>query len=364
MTKLFFSVIGGLGLTLSNEVTRGTAKSTTTCPHSATKTPTTAMPKGLYFSKPTKSPTKATTSKPKGLYFSKPTKSPTKATTVKPKGFYVSKPTKTPTKTTTAMPKGFYFSKPTKTPTKVTKSTSENYAVNWNSIVTTEIGYGCLPVRRCEVKVAEASEACNDGKFLVHRQEDEILCCSLNIGWDTDKRYFDFHGIVEASKEKEVAVVKEGRSSYTASLVGGSAPHEGNVMINGRPVCDDYWDNRDANVVCRMLGYPFGIATTNSEFGAVEENFIMDNVQCSGHENSICDCTHISVHNCAGSEGAGVRCRRTPQVALVGARNDHEGNVMVYDRPVCDDSWDDTDATVVCRMLGYASGSATTQSEF
>ena len=26
------------------------------------------------------------------------------------------------------------------------------------------------------------------------------------------------------------------------SLVGGSAPGEGNVMLGGRPVCDDAWD--------------------------------------------------------------------------------------------------------------------------
>ena len=37
-------------------------------------------------------------------------------------------------------------------------------------------------------------------------------------------------------------------------LVGGSGPHEGNVFVNGRPVCDDHWDNIDAGVVCR---WPF-----------------------------------------------------------------------------------------------------------
>lgn len=40
----------------------------------------------------------------------------------------------------------------------------------------------------------------------------------------------------------------------TIELRGGSVPPEGNVFLNGKPVCDDKWDKKSATVACRMLG--------------------------------------------------------------------------------------------------------------
>ena len=58
-------------------------------------------------------------------------------------------------------------------------------------------------------------------------------------------------------------------------MVGGSHPGEGNVIINGRPVCDDLWDKRDADVVCRMIGFVSGQAVTNSAFGQVATTVLL-----------------------------------------------------------------------------------------
>ena len=109
-------------------------------------------------------------------------------------------------------------------------------------------------------------------------------------------------------------------------LVGGSGPHEGNILVGGRPVCDDGHNAQNALVVCRfpflswcndikqatekndyfvelqmspprMLGYSSGLPTHWSHFGAVAPNFAMDNVQCLGNETSLLDCPHLKVCN-------------------------------------------------------------------
>ena len=74
---------------------------------------------------------------------------------------------------------------------------------------------------------------------------------------------------------------------------------------------DDFWDVKDAQVVCRTLGFSDlgAIATTKSKYGKLSNLFIMDDVKCDGTESHIGLCDHVGSHNCGSHELAGVICK-------------------------------------------------------
>ena len=91
----------------------------------------------------------------------------------------------------------------------------------------------------------------------------------------------------------------------------GGGPMSGNVFVNGGPVCDDEWDLRDAEVVCRMLFNVSALAATRySVFGLVGEDFSMTEVNCTGEEQDIINCQHSTTISrwCESDDAAGVVC--------------------------------------------------------
>ena len=102
-------------------------------------------------------------------------------------------------------------------------------------------------------------------------------------------------------------------------LVGGSTYKEGRVEIyynsSWGTVCDDSWDNLDAQVVCRQLGFGYyGTILTGSSVTDGTGQIWLDDVGCAGYETHILNCTRKSVgsHDCGHHEDAGVRCYGTP----------------------------------------------------
>ena len=61
--------------------------------------------------------------------------------------------------------------------------------------------------------------------------------------------------------------------------------------------------------MCTQLGLgPAVAATTKGFFGPAEGEYLLDNVECSGAEESIMDCEVSSAPNCDSTEAAGVIC--------------------------------------------------------
>ncbi|XP_065182791.1 deleted in malignant brain tumors 1 protein-like [Sycon ciliatum] len=155
-------------------------------------------------------------------------------------------------------------------------------------------------------------------------------------------------------------------------LAGGSNPLRGRVEVrlsNGTwgTVCDDYWDIREANVVCRQLGYAKATSSIQ-RYGGGRGPILLDQLECTGEEKDLfrCQGNRVGVHNCAHSEDAGVECAAL-NVRLAGGSNPRRGRVEVRSSngtwgTVCDDSWDIKDANVVCRQLGYAKAIGAIQS--
>ena len=78
-------------------------------------------------------------------------------------------------------------------------------------------------------------------------------------------------------------------------------------------ICDDDFDEEEASVICKMLGYPYGINVPNpiAYFGWSDGGPIyMDDLHCVGDETSILDCEYRGwgKSDCGHSRDAGIGC--------------------------------------------------------
>ena len=65
-------------------------------------------------------------------------------------------------------------------------------------------------------------------------------------------------------------------------------------------MCWDSWDTKDAEVVCRMLGYPGVLQQKTTNFTPVKGISWLTYLYCTGTEISIADCSHTSL--CMGRD--------------------------------------------------------------
>ena len=88
------------------------------------------------------------------------------------------------------------------------------------------------------------------------------------------------------------------------------------VFYNERwgTICNNSWNIKVANVVCRQLGYKYAAqALQGSQVPEGTGQMWLNDVRCNGSEHYLCNCSHRSWgnHTCPRSQDVGVECSST-----------------------------------------------------
>ena len=107
-------------------------------------------------------------------------------------------------------------------------------------------------------------------------------------------------------------------------LAGGSSYNEGIVEVyyNGRwgAICYNGWDEHDANIVCKQLGFR---SAEVAYFGTRPQAYILlDNIRCANNDTILASCGHYGV-------GIRVECNYYYTVAAVKCHGMYVCNITV-----------------------------------
>ncbi|XP_041831255.1 deleted in malignant brain tumors 1 protein-like [Melanotaenia boesemani] len=212
-------------------------------------------------------------------------------------------------------------------------------------------------------------------------REASVLCKELNCGIPkksqedfgfgdstlsgyTSRCQADMNSISQCTFEEQVGGC-EGASVACAGnppirLVNGTDRCSGRVEVlhDGQwgTVCDDMWDIRDAQVVCRAMDC--GTAQTTKAlgfFGEGQGDILLDDVNCFGNETSLLHCRRppFGENNCGHGEDAGVICSST--IRLINGTGQCSGRVEVHHNghwsPAYNVAFGMNEAKVVCREM-------------
>ncbi|CAC5384294.1 DMBT1 [Mytilus coruscus] len=217
------------------------------------------------------------------------------------------------------------------------------------SVVCSMLGYNTTNPRIWTRNYTGGSGSAWMSKLNCYGTEDDIASCSFP-GWGK--------GSCQSSKYVNVGC------GIGVRLEGGTVPNEGRVEVYHQgqwgTMCDDGFTVNDARVICRMLGFETKNVTINptSYFGTSILKIMMDDIRCTGEETHIAACNFSGwgKHNCQHSEDVSISCGRTP-LRLVNGTRITSGRLEIYHNnmwgTVCNKNFDEKDAAVVCRSMGF-----------
>ncbi|XP_039651810.1 scavenger receptor cysteine-rich type 1 protein M130-like isoform X1 [Perca fluviatilis] len=126
-------------------------------------------------------------------------------------------------------------------------------------------------------------------------------------------------------------------------------------------VCEDDFDQQDAEVVCRELGCGAPSVLQGALYGEVKAPIRVKEFQCGGNESALMDCRSSSSdrNTCSSGKAVGLTCSEPDVVRLVGGDNRCAGTLELKPqadwRPLVGYNWTLKTADVACSELGCGS---------
>ncbi|XP_054461522.1 scavenger receptor cysteine-rich type 1 protein M130-like [Anoplopoma fimbria] len=128
-------------------------------------------------------------------------------------------------------------------------------------------------------------------------------------------------------------------------------------------VCEDDFDQQDAEVVCRELGCGSPSVLQGVLYGDVEAPMWTREFQCGGHESALLDCRSSVRNTCSSGKAVGLTCSEPGGVRLVGGARRCNGTLEMKQqgewKPVDEREWDLRLAGIVCGELDCGSAVST-----
>ena len=154
-------------------------------------------------------------------------------------------------------------------------------------------------------------------------------------------------------------------------LINGTSNSKGVVRVRyygiWGHVCSSQWTIRDANVVCRGLGYTRARGLKILEVAYSDSDPIwMDNIQCIGNEDHLWNCSfdgwghHTHPSTC---KSMFITCQNKNYDLRLYGRHGNRGILEVYYNRVwgfvCNSDWSTSNSHVACKQLGFETAEST-----
>ncbi|XP_035854978.1 scavenger receptor cysteine-rich type 1 protein M130-like [Sander lucioperca] len=161
-----------------------------------------------------------------------------------------------------------------------------------------------------------------------------------------------------------LSIVSSIISPDSVRLVNGTSLCSGRLEVKTNQsiqrwssVCEDDFNQQDAEVVCRELGCGAPSVLQGALYGEVEPPMRTKEFQCGGHESALLDCRSSGSdrNTCSPGKAVGLTCSEPDAVRLVGGASRCRGTLEVKHegewRPVSNyySDWTLKAAAAACR---------------